>query len=126
MIALSRLLKLQSLYAVLGVLFNVVSLILISQGGEPLTPNQPIQGLVVMTIYGLMLISGFLNKETIYKAFMVLAVLLLGYGGVFNHLNFLRESPELYHSVAAGVIGVGINIFGLILNIIAALGKYKK
>jgi hypothetical protein len=56
---------------------------------------------------------------------MGLAIILLGYGGILNHLNFIRDTPELYYSLAAGLIGVSINIFGLGLNIIAALGKFK-
>ena len=90
-----------------------------------MTPNDPIFGSIGMTIYASFLIPGFLKKITFYRILMVLAIMLLGYGGVLNHLNFKRETPELYHSVAAGIIGVSINIFGLILNIIVALGKFK-
>jgi hypothetical protein len=56
---------------------------------------------------------------------MIVSVLLLGFGGVINHFNMINESPELYHSVTAGVIGVMINIFGLTLNILAATCKFK-
>ncbi|MGB1241365.1 MAG: hypothetical protein ACPG49_02515, partial [Chitinophagales bacterium] len=71
------------------------------------------------------LIPGFFKKITFYRILMALAVLLLGYGGVLNHFNFMSNTPELYHSIAAGGIGISINIFGVILNTIAALGKFK-
>ena len=122
---LKKLLRLQLLYYILGILFNAVSFILIAQGGKALTPNDPLIGSVVMTIYATFLIPGFLKKITIYRILMVVAIVLLGYGGVINHLNFMQDSPELYHSVAAGVIGVSINIFGLILNVLAALNRFK-
>ena len=123
--ALKNLLRLQLLYYLLGIAFNAVSYYLISTGGQALTPNEPIGGSIAMTIYASFLLSGFLKKIWLYRILMGIAVLLLGYGGVFNHFNFIRETPELYHSIAAGAIGMSINIFGLILNILAATGKFK-
>lgn len=122
---LKKLLRFQLFYYVLGILFNVVSYYLISTGGQALTPNEPIAGSLGMTLYASFLIPGFLKKITLYRILMVVAVLLLGYGGVLNHFNFMRDTPELYHSVAAGVIGASINVFGLILNMLAAAGKFK-
>ena len=122
---LKKLLRLQLLYYFLGIAFNAVSYYLINNGGQALTPNEPIAGSIAMTLYASFLLPGFLKKITVYRILMVLAVLLLGYGGVLNHLNFMRDTPELYHSVAAGVIGVSINIFGLILNVMGAAGKFK-
>ena len=122
--SLKKLLQLQLLYYGLGMAFNAVSLYMIANGGQALTPNEPVAGSMAMTLYASFLIPGFLKKIPIYRILMGLAVILLGYGGVFNHLNFLRNSPELYHSLVAGLIGVSINIFGLILNGIAAFGKF--
>ena len=121
---LKQLLRLQLTYYSLGMLFNALSLILIYQGGHALTPNEPILGSIVMSIYALFLIPGFMGKLSIYRALMVLAIIMLGYGGVFNHINMIRETPELYHSIVAGGAGLMINVFGLVLNIIAALGKF--
>ncbi len=122
---LKNLLKLQFFYYFLGILFNAVSFYLIWKGGKGLTPNDPIFGSLGMTLYATFLIPGVFKKITFYRILMVLAVVLLGYGGVLNHFNFMRDTPELYHSIAAGAIGVSINIFGVILNTIAALGKFK-
>jgi len=123
--ALHKLLRLQLLYYFLGILFNAVSYYLIHTGGQALTPNEPIGGSIAMSIYASFLIPGFLKKIPFYRILMGLAVLLLGYGGVLNHFNFMRDTPELYHSVAAGVIGISINIFGLFLNIMGAAGRFK-
>ena len=122
---LKQLLRLQLLYYLLGILFNAVSFYLISIEDKALTPNDPVIGSLVMTVYATFLIPGFLKKITIYRVLMVVAIIILGYGGVLNHLNFINTTPELYYSVTAGVIGVSINIFGLILNIIAAMGRFK-
>ena len=64
---LKKLLRLQLLYYILGILFNAVSFILIAQGGKALTPNDPLIGSVVMTIYATFLIPGFLKKITISR-----------------------------------------------------------
>lgn len=78
-----------------------------------------------MTIYASFLLAGYWRKIPLYRTLMGIAIVILGYGGVLNHFNFIMNSPELYHSIAAGVIGLSINIFGLILNVMAALGKFK-
>ena len=122
---LNRLLKLQLLYCTLGILFNIVSILVIHNGGQQLTPNVPVTGMIVMSTYGLFLLSGYFKKITLYRILMLLSVLLLGYGGVFNHFGAMSQTPELYYSIPIGILGMSINIFGLILNIIAALGRFK-
>lgn len=125
MLKLSQLLKLQLAYYVLGIGFNAVSLYCIHIGSQQLTPNEPIMASVFMTVYATLLIPGFLKKITLYRILMVVAVLLMGYGGVFKHINLIRATPELYASLWAGAIGISINVFGLILNLMGALGKFK-
>jgi len=122
---LKTLLQLQLLYYLLGMAFNAVSIYGMSNGAQQLTPNDPYSGSIAMTVYALFLISGFLKKIPFYRILMGLAVLLLGYGGVLKHIQFLQETPELYNSTAAAIIGPGINVFGLILNVMAALGKFR-
>ena len=57
---LKKLLRLQLFYYFLGIAFNAVSYNLITNGGQGLTPNDPIAGSIGMTIYALFLIPGFL------------------------------------------------------------------
>lgn len=122
---LQSLLKSQVVYYILGMLFNVVSYIVITYGYNALTPTVPQQGFVVMTIYGMFLLPGYFKKTSWYRCLMLIAVLLLGYGGVIKHCITYPQSPELYHSLWVGIIGISINLYGLILNLIAALGKFK-
>lgn len=124
MISLYKLLRLQVVYYFLGMLFNLVSIYYVETGQPQLTPNEPKAAAVFMTIYACFLISGFVKWIGVYRILMVVSVVLMGYGGVFNHINHIQNTPELYASFTAGLIGIGINIYGLILNIIAAAKKF--
>lgn len=125
MLSLKSLLKLQVGYYLLGMIFNFVSIYCVSIGEQQLTPNEPKQAAISMTLYAFFLIPGFLRKIGIYRILMVVAVILMGYGGVFNHINLINNTPELYASVTAGVIGISINVYGLVLNCIAALKRFQ-
>jgi len=125
MISLQLLLRLQFIYYVLGVAFNFISIYEVSTGSQQLTPNDPWTGCLVMTIYASFLLPGLKQKIKWYRILMVVAVLLLGYGGVFNHIQIYQATPELYCCTAAAIIGPGINVFGLVLNLIAAAGLFR-
>jgi hypothetical protein len=122
---LSLLLKLQIAYMALGILYNLVSLYVMSTGKPALTATQPAMGILSMAVYGLFLIPGFMRKLTVYRILMVVAILVIGYGGIVVHFINIFTQPQIYQSILAWAIAVGINIFGLVLNLIAALGKYK-
>ncbi len=123
---LKTLLKLQLGYYILGMLFNLGSLYSVSNGHQQWTPNAPIPAAMFMTLYATFLIPGFLKKVTFYRVLMGIAVLLMGYGGVVKHIGLMQDSPELYCCTAAMIIGPGINVFGLLLNLIAAFGRFKR
>jgi len=125
MISLQRLLQVQYVYFALGMLFNFVSIFSISQGEQQLTPNDPFTGSLVMTIYAFCLLPGLKQKIKSYRILMFIAVIILGYGGVFRHIELFQNSPGLYSSTASAIIGPGINFFGLILNLIAVSGLFK-
>lgn len=120
------LLRLQLLYCVLGILFNIINYGLIQNGKQALTPTVPIEGFLAMSIYGTFLLSGYYKKIGLYRVLMFLSIILLGYGGVVHNILLLNKSPELYQSIFAGCVGLGINVFGLILNTRAVLGKFEK
>ncbi len=122
---LADLLRLQVIYFILGIVYNAVSLYLISQGGKGLAPTQPVMGTISMIGYALFLIPGFLNKRILYRILMGVAVLVIGYGGVVTHVINIFTQPQLYLSVLSWALAVGINLFGLVLNIIAVSGKFK-
>ena len=125
MMHLNKLLRLQLLYGTIGILFNVTSILVIENGGQQLTPTVPITGILVMAIYGFFLFVGYFRKITVYRILMLLSLVALGYGGVFKHFGGMSQRPELYYSLFVGIIGMSINIFGLVLNIIATLGRFQ-
>ena len=122
---LKTLLKLQVLYYILGMLFNAGSFYSISNGAQQWTPNDPVPASIFMTLYAFFLIPGFFKKITIYRILMGVAVVLMGYGGVVKHIGLMQETPELYCCTAAMIIGPGINVFGLILNFMGVLGRFR-
>jgi len=126
MISLQRLIQLQLVYYLLGMVFNFVSMYMIGQGEQQLTPNDPYFGCLSMTIYAFFLLPGLKQKVTTYRILMLIAVVLLGYGGVYRHIDMYQSTPELYCCTAAAIIGPGINVFGLVLNLIAVSGLFRQ
>lgn len=122
--SLAKLLKLQWIYWLLGVVFNVISWMLLAKGGKALTPTAPVSGIVVMVNYGFFLLAGHFKRISLYRALMGIAILILGYGGIFSHFKLLSQSPELYHSVWVGILAISINAFGFTLNSLAALRRF--
>ena len=123
---LTTLLRLQVIYFVLGMLYNGLSLYLTSTGKPALAPTQPVLGAISMIVYALFLIPGFLRKITLYRVLMVVAILVMGYGGVVTHIINIFTQPQVYSSIIGWAAAVGINLFGLVLNIIAFSGKFKR
>lgn len=126
MIKLRSLLQLQILYALMGIAYNGVSFYYAMVLKQPLSSTSPVLGTITMTIYALFLIPGFLGKITFYRILMLVAILVIGWGGIVTHIINIFTQPQLYYSLVAWAIAVGINVFGLVLNIIAALGKFKR
>jgi hypothetical protein len=123
---LTTLLSLQVMYFVLGMLYNGVSLYLTTTGKPGLAPTQPVLGAISMITYALLLIPGYLRQITVYRILMGFAILVMGYGGVVTHVINIFTQPQVYSSILAWGAAVGINLFGLVLNVIAVSGKFKK
>jgi len=122
---LSTLLKLQLIYCIAGIGYNVVSAIVVMNGGQQLSTTMPLKGGLVMTAYGLCLLPALFDKILLYRILMVVCIIGLGYGGILLHLINWSTDPSMYPSVAAWALAAGINVYGIILNIIAALGKFR-
>jgi hypothetical protein len=122
---LTTLLRLQVIYVILGVVYNGVSLYLMAQGQPALAPTRPVLGIVSMTTYALFLIPGYLRKLVLYRILMGIAIVVMGYGGVVTHIINIFTQPQLYSSILSWTAAVGINLFGLTLNIISVSGKFK-
>lgn len=124
-VTLKALLRLQLTYALLGTSYNLCSMVMMYFGAPPLSATSAVGGLLAMAVYMLFLIPGFFGHHKTYRLLMTASVLALGYGGVINHLLNINE-PQLYHSTTAWAFAIGINLFGLCLNLMAALGKYDR
>jgi len=122
---LNPFLKWQVIYALLGIAYNLWSLYRVGQGLEGLSSTDPTAGIVVMILYMSSLIPGRMGYHTVYRVLMVVAILLLGYGGVITHIKNLIHAPDLYLNTGTALLAIGINLFGLILNLLGASGKYK-
>jgi len=123
---LTTLLLLQVIYFILGMLYNGLSLYLTTIGAPPLAPTQPVLGAISMITYALFLIPGYLRKITLYRILMGVAIIVMGYGGVVTHIINIFTQPQVYTSILSWAAAVGINLFGLALNIIAVSGKFKR
>lgn len=123
---LKNLLRLQLAYFIAGMAYNVLSYALSSSNGAPLAPTAPLMGGASMIVYALFLLPGAFRRITIYRVLMALAAIAMGYGGVVKHvINFFGNLP-LYRSLTAWAFALGINLFGLVLNIIAAAGWFDE
>lgn len=123
---LTTLLRLQIIYFVLGILYNGVSMYLSSQGEPALAPTKPVLGAISMITYVLFLIPGYLRNINLYRILMGIAIVVMGYGGVVTHIINIFIQPQVYSSIVSWAAAVGINLFGLVLNIIAVSGKFKR
>jgi hypothetical protein len=122
--ALSRLLFLQVVYSLMGIGYNVVSFLVKASGGGQLSTTTPAIGAAVMICYGLFLIPGYLHSLRSYRILMLIAIIAIGYGGIVTHVVNYSRDPSLYQSLTAWIFAVGINLFGLCLNVIASLGRF--
>jgi len=121
---LTKLLSYQAGYALMGVAYNVISFFVVASGGAPLSTTKPLVGGVSMALYGLALLPGVLGKIGLYRVLMGIAILVYGYGGIVKHLIIYSRTPELYASFSAWALAVGINVFGLVLNLMAVSGRF--
>lgn len=125
MLKLNHLLKLQLIYVLLGMLFNLVSYYLILENHTALTPTQPLMGLLAMLVYACFLLAGVYKKIVWYRVLMTVSILIFGYSGIIKHVITFSQEPDLYYSFYAVLLAVGINLFGFLLNLIAVFKKFK-
>ena len=121
---LSLLLRLQLVYASLGVSFNVVSITAGVLGAEPLTSTNPYLGMATMLAYGSFLLAAYKGHLLPYRFLMVWSLVAFGHFGIYVHIVQLDRQPELYYSTNVAVAAIAINVYGWVLNLFAALGNY--
>ena len=122
---LNRLLMLQMGYAFVGIMYNVGSLLAVRNDQAAWASTDAVAGVAGMSLYGLFLAAGLMKNLSLYRLLMGASVVLLGYSGVITHLlNF--GQLELYQSVWTRAGAIGINGFGLALNLAAAFGRFSR
>ena len=124
-IPLNRLLMLQLVYSFAGVMYNVGSLSALRNELPAWAPTDPVMGAGAMSLVGLFVAAGLLKNLTLYRVLMGIVVVLAGYGGVVVHLLNIGHL-ELYQSVWTWAGAIGINSFGLVLNLMAACGWFAR
>lgn len=118
------LLKLQIIYMMMGIAYNVVSIAMVYSVGKPLSVTSPAIGIFTMLVYGLFLVPGFLHYFGLYRLLMCVAVIVFGYGGIILHiLNY--SNLHLYYSLTAWLLAIVINLFGVSLSFISLSGKFR-
>lgn len=122
---LSKLLKLQLAYAIVGVGYNVVSYVAVANVGQAFSTTIPLKGGFFMALYGLFLLAGHLGYFKFYRFLMAGAIIFYGYGGIVVHLINYSQDPGMYASFLAWFLAAGINVYGLILNALALSGRFS-
>lgn len=122
--SLNRLLIAQMIYAFIGIMYNVASLLDQRTGLASWASTDAVVGVAGMALYGLFLSTGLMRNLRFYRILMTLSVVLLGYNGVITHILNV-EQLDLYQSVWVWGLAIAINLCGLILNVFAALGWFS-
>ncbi len=122
---LSKLLKMQLLYCFSGLAYNVVSYMVVLNGGQQLSTTDPVKGALAMSVYGLFLHAATFGYMKTYRLLMLASIVIFSWGGVIIHVFNYIEDPTLYYSLPLWLLAMGINVFGLVLNVIAATGLFK-
>lgn len=124
-IPLNRLLMLQMAYCFTGIMYNVGSLLAQRNGQQAWASTDAVMGVAGVALYGLFLGAGLMKNLTLYRVLMGASVVLLGYGGMITHLLNIGHLG-LYQSALTWAAAIGINGFGLALNLVAALGWFAR
>lgn len=124
-IPLGRLLQLQMLYAFLGIMYNVGSLLALRNGQPAWASTDLVMGVVGMALVGLFVAAGLFKNLILYRVLMAIAVVLAGYGGIAVHLLNIGHL-DLYQSVWTWAGAIGVNSFGLVLNLMAVFGRFQR
>jgi hypothetical protein len=124
---LRTLLTLQAFYPLMAIAYLLASYWQVRSGGVQFSTALPLANITIFLVYAACLLLGVYRRETLYRIAMAAAVLAIAPGGVFmNILNYLQTGLEGYSSFTAWAVGTAINIYGLVWNIIAAIGAYRR
>ena len=107
------LLNLFSVYLVLAIGYNLVSLVLVAKTGKSAAPTDPLTGILFISVLYLIQATGSQVSGWLYLFFLsTFAVLILSFGVVGHVLNY---DEEKYFSRVSWLSAFVINIFGVIV-----------
>jgi hypothetical protein len=114
-------------FAAMSLAFLLVSLLRREATGEALSAAAIGPSIALFLVYlGILCLPRF-GYIGWYRIGVIPALILFGGGGVIgNVLRFIDSGLENYASVGWFVLAVAINSYGSVLNVIAALGLFRK
>ena len=117
---MNKLIALQLVYLAVGMGCNAVSFFLIRRGRQPLAPTRLGLATVLFGIYAAGLGIGAAGNDVIYRLIMAIFVVIGAWMGIASHI--LRGySPNGYFSRGSWCLAIGVNLFGLVLNVIGVI-----
>ncbi len=124
---LGVLIRLQIAYAVMALVFLLFSGGYAYTTGEPISAAPILPSIIMFLIYSGCLLLPRFGRVGWYRIAMAIAIIPFGIGGVvMNIMNYLQNGLRDYSSLEIFLIAVGINAFGTLWNIIAAIGLFKQ
>lgn len=127
MICLSTLVRLQGVFAALSFSYLLISAVCQQVTGQPLSAAAIGPSILMFVTYCGALFLPRIGMLGWYRIAMVPALVLFGMGGVIGNIGRYVDSGLVeYASFFAWVTAVAINLFGTVLNAIAALGLFRE
>lgn len=113
-----------SIYIVLAVGYNIVSVVLIDTTGRSASPTEPMTGLVIMTVLYLVFVTGPQISEPLYLFLLASFGFFILRFGVLAHL--FGFDPARYYSRLSWAAAILINSFGVVtLGMIIAISLFR-
>jgi hypothetical protein len=124
---LRTLLTFQALYPLMAIGYLLASYWQVRSGGVQFSTASPLANMPLFAVYAACLLFGVYGMHGLYRSAMAAAILMFATGGVaLNIANYVQTGLDGYSSFAAWAIGTAINTYGLVWNLIAALGAYRR
>ncbi len=109
---------LQLLYALVGAIYNTVSIVRVRLGRAPLSATNPVKGMAIMALVaGVSLSQPYFHGVIYIIGWLALAV-FIGGGPVAAHYKAIsrRQNLHLYSSLTAAYLAFSINAVGVALG----------
>lgn len=106
----------QTLWLVLALGYNLVGILRIADGGKALIDGAPAKALWGLVPFILVIICGWMEKQTLWFWMSLLLLPGLVYIGVWRHIAaaLTPEGLDIYAGQAAWIAAIAINVWGSI------------